>query len=77
MTYENKKTIAGTVQSIIDNRTVVVTVAQKKMHPLYGKILRSSRKFLVDATGKEVVVGQVVKAVECKPLSKNKKWSLV
>lgn len=66
------KIFEGIVVSVSMNSTIVVSVERKVPHPLYRKLMKKSRKFLADSAGLELVVGDKVKIVETKPISKNK-----
>jgi small subunit ribosomal protein S17 len=72
-----KKTRTGVVVSDKMAKTIVVTVESTKSHPLYKKILKRSRKFMVHDEKNEAKVGDVVRFVEVRPLSKNKCWKLL
>jgi small subunit ribosomal protein S17 len=72
-----KKTRTGVVVSDKMAKTIVVTVESSKSHPLYKKILKRSRKFMVHDEKNEAKVGDVVRFVEVRPLSKNKCWKLL
>ena len=72
-----KKTRTGVVVSDKMAKTIVVTVESSKSHPLYKKILKRSRKFMVHDEKNEAKAGDVVRFVEVRPLSKNKCWKLL
>jgi small subunit ribosomal protein S17 len=72
-----RKTKQGIVTKVVDTKTVKVEVENKKAHPLYGKIIKSHKRYLVDANGKTVTVGDKVIIEECSPISKNKKFKLI
>lgn len=72
-----KKTINGKVVKVVDNRTIKMEVESKSAHPKYGKIIKSHKRYLVDTDGREVKVGDMVEAMECNPVSKNKSFKLV
>ena len=72
-----KRILTGTVVSDKNDKTVVVKVERKVKHPLYGKIIRRSKKYHAhdaDNIGKE---GQTVRIEECAPISKNKTWRII
>lgn len=71
------KVLEGKVVSTKMGNTIVVSVERKTPHPLYRKLLRRSKRFLVETEGKTVELGKVVKIVETKPLSKNKHFKLL
>lgn len=62
----------GTVTAMKMQGTATVTVHRQVMHPVYKKRFRSSKKFLVDPAGHDIGVGDEVRIVECKPISKRK-----
>lgn len=64
------------VLNIIDNKTFKAVSSVQKKHPLYGKFITISKKYLVDSDGIKVEVGQEVEIVNCRPISKRKKWAL-
>lgn len=71
------KVLAGKVVGVKMNNTVVVEVVRRTPHPLYKKLVKKSKKFKVDSAGQEVVVGQDVKIVETRPISKDKHFKLM
>jgi len=72
-----KKTKQGIVTKLVDTKTVKVEIENKKAHPIYGKIVKSHKRYLVDVNGKKVNVGDKVTIEECSPVSKNKKFKLI
>lgn len=66
------KTFTGKVVSLKMQGTAVVEVEREVTHPLYKKILRRSKRYKVDTNSQEVNVGDSVKIVETRPISKNK-----
>ncbi|MEK9152631.1 MAG: 30S ribosomal protein S17 [Patescibacteria group bacterium] len=73
----NKRTLQGTVVSDKMSKTIVVRVDRMKVHPKYMKQYRQSRKFKVHDEKGEYKVGDVVRFVETRPLSKDKRWRAV
>ena len=71
------RTFVGQVISVAMTKTIVVQIDAKKMHQKYKKAYRVSEKFHVHDEDKKAKVGDTVKFVECRPLSKTKKWRLV
>lgn len=57
--------------------TVKVEVKTQRTHPLYKKVIKRSKNYLVDQNGLEPVLGQAVKIVETRPISKNKRFKLL
>lgn len=72
-----KRILQGTVVSDANDKTVVVRVERRFSHPLYQKTVRRSKKYQAHDVGNVAKVGDVVQIVECKPISKNKRWALV
>ncbi len=69
-----KRILTGTVVSDKGDKTIVVRVERKVKHPLYGKIIRRSKKYHAHDEGNEFKEGEVVRIEETKPISKNKTW---
>jgi small subunit ribosomal protein S17 len=75
-TPNNKNEKVGSVVSSKMAKTIVVEVVRRVPHPLYKRIISKRRKFYAhDETG-EAKVGDVVRIIECRPLSKLKRWQL-
>jgi small subunit ribosomal protein S17 len=71
-------TRSGTIDRLIDPRTVVVTVTRVVRHPKYGKIVRRRRTYLVDrSVSRELSIGQSVVIEAVRPISKRKHWRVV
>lgn len=59
------------------NKTVVVRVERKYQHPIYGKVVTQSKKYYAhDDSGKNFNIGDQVTIVECRPISKLKRWRI-
>lgn len=71
------KIFEGKVVSNKMQKTVVVEIVRKKAHPLYKKLIKTSKKFLADSGENKYEIGQTVKIVETKPLSKNKHFKVM
>jgi small subunit ribosomal protein S17 len=69
-----RKTRVGRVVSDKMDKTVVVVVERLKMHPLYGRVVKVSKKLMAHDDKDECRIGDVVKLVETRPLSKRKRW---
>jgi small subunit ribosomal protein S17 len=69
-----RKTRVGTVVSDKMNKTVVVLVERRLAHPLYGKQVTRSKKYHAHDENNEYNIGDVVRIVETRPLSKLKRW---
>ena len=70
------RALTGTVVSDKMNKTVTVLVERKVKHPLYGKIIRMSKKYHAHDENNEFHSGDVVVIEECRPLSKTKAWKV-
>ena len=71
------KTIIGTVTSNKTDKTIVVTVHERKTHPLYRKQYTVSKKFMAHDEKNECTVNDKVRIMETRPMSKLKRWRLV
>ena len=71
------RTLVGKVVSDKMNKTVTVLVERKVKHPIYGKFVAKTTKFMVHDEKNECNPGDLVKISETRPLSKNKRWRLV
>ena len=71
-----KKELEGIVVSNKMQKSIVVKVTSKKRHPLYKKIVTSSKRYTAH-TEKEINVGERVRIIQTKPISKNKKWLVI
>jgi small subunit ribosomal protein S17 len=69
-----RKRLTGRVISNKMNKTVVVVVRRTRRHPLYGKVIRISKHYKAHDEANECQVGDQVRIVECRPLSKDKHW---
>ena len=72
-----RKTRTGIVVSDKMDKTIVVAIKTKVRHPLYGKMVNRTRKFKVHDEKNECGIGDTVKIMETRPLSKDKRWRLV
>ena len=72
-----KRVLTGTVVSDKTDKTVVVSVERKVKHPLYGKIIRRSKKYHAHDEGNVFKEGQTVRIEECAPISKLKTWKVL
>lgn len=69
-----EKSLIGDVTSNKMNKSVVVSIVSYKKHPAYGKYIRRTKKYMAHDEKNECQIGDRVKIVECRPLSKNKRW---
>ena len=72
-----RKERVGVVISNKMDKTISVSVERRVKHPIYGKFLKKSNKFLAHDESNDVNIGDTVKIMETRPLSKNKRWRLV
>jgi small subunit ribosomal protein S17 len=72
-----KRILVGTVVSDKTEKTVTVKVERKERHPLYGKIIRRSKKYHAHDEGNEFKPGDVVRIEETRPISKTKTWKVL
>ncbi|GFM37478.1 30S ribosomal protein S17 [Desulfovibrio psychrotolerans] len=73
----NGRTLVGTVVSDKNDKTIVVRVETLVKHPLLKKYIRRRKKFTAHDPNNECGMGDKVKIVEFRPLSRNKRWHLV
>ena len=72
-----KRILVGTVVSDKTDKTVTVLVERKVKHPLYGKIIRRSKKYHAHDEGNEFKPGDTVRIEETRPISKTKTWKVL
>jgi len=72
-----RKTVVGKVVSDKMDKTIVVAVEDSVKHPLYNKIVKRTIKFKAHDENNEAGIGDRVKIMETRPLSKDKRWRLV
>jgi len=72
-----RKTRVGLVTSDKMDKTIVVSIVDNVKHPLYGKIVKRTYKLKAHDENNECKVGDRVKVMETRPLSKDKRWRLV
>ena len=72
-----RKTRVGVVSSNKMDKTIVVKVERKIKHPLYGKFLKKTTSFHAHDEKNECSIGDTVKIMESRPMSKTKRWRLV
>ena len=71
-----KRSFVGLVTSDKMDKTVVVTISSKKMDRLYKKYVTRSKKYMAHDENNDAHIGDTVRIVECRPLSKDKCWRL-
>ncbi len=72
-----KRILQGVVTSDKADKTVTVRVERRFTHPIYKKTVRSSKKYAAHDEENKCKVGDVVKIIESRPISKSKKWAVV
>lgn len=72
-----RKTRVGKVTSNKMDKTIVVSVGTTVKHPFYSKIIKRTNKFKAHDENNECNIGDTVKVMETKPMSKDKRWRLV
>jgi small subunit ribosomal protein S17 len=72
-----KRILTGTVVSDKADKTVVVSVERRVKHPLYGKIIKRSKKYHAHDEGNEYHQGETVRIEETRPISKLKTWTVL
>ena len=72
-----KRILQGVVVSDKQDKTVVVSVERQVMHPVYKKIVKKSKKFAAHDENNQCKVGDRVSIQECRPISKNKSWTVI
>lgn len=73
----NRKVREGVVVSDKMDKSIVIKVERKMKHPIYGKFLKRSTKFMAHDENNDCHIGDRVRIMETRPLSKNKCWRLV
>ena len=77
MAREQRKILVGRVTSDKMDKTIVVRVDRLKRHALYGKVIRFHNKYKAHDENNTAKIGDMVKIIESKPVSKEKRWALV
>ncbi|AIB11130.1 30S ribosomal protein S17 [Azospirillum brasilense] len=72
-----RRVLQGTVVSDKGDKTVIVLVERRVMHPVYKKFIRQSKKYAAHDEGNQFKVGDTVSIIECRPISKRKRWTVV
>jgi small subunit ribosomal protein S17 len=77
MARERRKILVGRVTSDKMDKTIVVQVERLKRHIRYGKVIRFHNKYKAHDEQNSAQIGDTVKIIESKPMSKEKRWALV
>jgi small subunit ribosomal protein S17 len=72
-----KRILQGVVVSDKMDKTVVVSVERRVMHPIYKKFIRRSKKYHAHDENNSFKAGDTVRIRECRPLSKTKSWEVI
>ncbi len=72
-----RRVLQGTVVSDKADKTVTVLVERRVMHPIYKKYIRTSKKYAAHDEKNSRKTGDAVSIIECRPISKRKKWMVV
>ncbi len=72
-----KRVLQGVVVSDKGEKTIIVQVERRLMHPLYKKFVKKSKKFMAHDESNQAKVGDWVNIEECRPISKRKTWQLL
>ena len=72
-----RKVRQGVVVSDVNDKTIVVQIRERKAHPIYKKMMTTTKKFHAHDENNEAHIGDTVRIMETRPLSKMKRWRLV
>ena len=72
-----RKTLVGVVSSDKMDKSIVVTIEESRRHALYGKSTKITKKYVAHDENNECQIGDKVRIMETRPLSKTKRWRLV
>jgi small subunit ribosomal protein S17 len=72
-----RKTRIGVVSSNKMDKTITVSVLRRLKHPIYGKYVKKTTKYMAHDEQNQCSIGDLVRIMETRPLSKNKRWRLV
>jgi len=72
-----RRVLQGTVVSDVNDKTVIVRVERRIMHPVYKKYITRSKRYAAHDADNKCKVGDVVRIQECRPLSKTKRWEVL
>ena len=76
-TRNMRKVRQGVVVSDANDKTIVVQIRERKAHPIYKKMMTTTKKFHAHDENNEAHIGDTVRIMETRPLSKMKRWRLV
>lgn len=72
----NKKTYTGQVVSDKMDKTIVIAITTRRLHPLYKKYVKKTKKIKAHDEKNDANIGDTVRVIECRPISKDKCWRL-
>ncbi len=72
-----RKTLVGRVVSDKMDKTVVVEIQRLRRHPLYGKVIRENTRLMAHDEENACRVGDMVRVIETRPLSRHKRWAVI
>jgi len=72
-----KRVLTGQVVSDKMDKTIVVAIRRRKLHRLYKKFVNMTKKVKAHDEGNQCKIGDTVRVIECRPLSKDKRWRLL
>jgi small subunit ribosomal protein S17 len=72
-----RRILQGTVVSDKGDKTIIVLVERRVMHPVYKKFIRQSKKYAAHDENNSFKAGDAVSIIECRPISKRKRWAVV
>jgi small subunit ribosomal protein S17 len=72
-----KRILQGVVVSDKMDKTIVVKVERRVMHPVYKKFVRQSKKYAAHDEANKFKIGDTVRIEECRPLSRSKRWQVI
>lgn len=70
----NRRRLVGRVVSDKMQKTVVVAIERRRLHPIYKKVVKSTKKVMAHDESDAIKIGALVRIVESKPLSRHKRW---
>ena len=73
----NRKVRQGVVASAAGDKTITVVISERKPHPVYKKMITRTKKFYAHDENNEAAVGDTVRIMETRPMSKTKRWRLM
>jgi small subunit ribosomal protein S17 len=72
----NRRRLVGRVVSNKMQKTVVVAIERRRLHPIYKKVVKSTKKIMAHDESDQIQMGALVRIVESAPLSRHKRWTV-